>query len=636
MVSGHGGLYLVETSLKPMSYPLLDRIHSPADVRVLDRRQLDQLAAELRGFVLESVSRTGGHLSSNLGTVELTISLHHVFNLPHDRIIWDVGHQSYPHKILTGRKQAMSTLRHYGGLSGFPKRSESEYDAFGTAHSSTSISAALGMAVASRNTGTPREHIAVIGDGSMTAGMAFEAMNNAGVTPDIHLLVILNDNDMSISPPVGALNRYLARLMSGQFYAAAKNVGRAVLQHMPPVLELARRFEEHAKGMVTPATLFEEMGFNYVGPVDGHDLDSLIPTLQNMKALKGPQFLHVVTKKGQGYKLAEADPVLYHGPGKFDPAVGIQKSGAAPKLTFTQVFGQWLCDMGERDSRLYGITPAMREGSGLVEFEKRFPKRYFDVGIAEQHAVTFAAGLACEGQKPVVAIYSTFLQRGYDQLIHDVALQDLDVTFALDRAGLVGADGATHAGNYDIAYLRCIPNMVVACPSDEAEARLLLTTCYEHPGPASVRYPRGAGVGAVPGQGLESVPLGRGVVRRRGQHVALLVFGTLMAVARQAAQALDLTLVDMRFVKPIDHELIIQIASEHSAIVTLEEGSIMGGAGSAVAESLAAAGLTVPLLQLGLPDRFIDHGEQATLLKEVGLDAAGIENAVRERFYLQK
>ena len=619
-----------------MSYPLLDRIHSPADVRVLDRRQLDQLAAELRGFVLESVSRTGGHLSSNLGTVELTIALHHVFNLPHDRIIWDVGHQSYPHKILTGRKQAMSTLRHFGGLSGFPKRSESEYDAFGTAHSSTSISAALGMAVASRNTGTPREHIAVIGDGSMTAGMAFEAMNNAGVTPDIHLLVILNDNDMSISPPVGALNRYLARLMSGQFYAAAKNVGRAVLQHMPPVLELARRFEEHAKGMVTPATLFEEMGFNYVGPVDGHDLDSLIPTLQNMKALKGPQFLHVVTKKGQGYKLAEADPVLYHGPGKFDPAVGIQKSGAAPKLTFTQVFGQWLCDMGERDSRLYGITPAMREGSGLVEFEKRFPKRYFDVGIAEQHAVTFAAGLACEGQKPVVAIYSTFLQRGYDQLIHDVALQDLDVTFALDRAGLVGADGATHAGNYDIAYLRCIPNMVVACPSDEAEARLLLTTCYEHPGPASVRYPRGAGVGALPGQGLESVPLGRGVVRRRGQHVALLVFGTLMAVARQAAQALDLTLVDMRFVKPIDHELIMQIASEHSAIVTLEEGSIMGGAGSAVAESLAAAGLTVPLLQLGLPDRFIDHGEQATLLKEVGLDAAGIENAVRERFYLQK
>jgi 1-deoxy-D-xylulose-5-phosphate synthase len=618
---------------KNMAFPLLDRIHSPADVRNLDRRQLDQLAGELRNFVLESVSRTGGHLSSNLGTVELTIALHHVFDLPHDRIIWDVGHQSYPHKILTGRKEAMATLRHYGGLSGFPKRSESEYDAFGTAHSSTSISAALGMAVASRNAGTLREHIAVIGDGSMTAGMAFEAMNNAGVTPDIHLLVILNDNDMSISPPVGALNRYLARLMSGQFYAAAKNVGRAVLQHMPPVLELARRFEEHAKGMVTPATLFEEMGFNYVGPVDGHDLDSLIPTLQNMKALKGPQFLHVVTKKGQGYKLAEADPVLYHGPGKFDPAVGIQKSSAPPKLTFTQVFGQWLCDMGEQDSRLYGITPAMREGSGLVEFEKRFPKRYFDVGIAEQHAVTFAAGLACEGQKPVVAIYSTFLQRGYDQLIHDVALQNLDVTFALDRAGLVGADGATHAGNYDIAFLRCIPNMVVACPSDEAEARLLLTACYQYPGPASVRYPRGAGTGVQPGKTLESAPIGRGVVRRRGRKVAVLVFGTLLSAAQQAANALDLSLADMRFVKPIDHELILQLAAEHEGFVTIEEGAVMGGAGSAVAEVLAKASLAMPLLQLGLPDRFIDHGDQSFLLKEVGLDAGGIERAIQQRFF---
>jgi 1-deoxy-D-xylulose-5-phosphate synthase len=598
----------------------------------LDRRSLKQLADELRGFVLQSVSRTGGHLSSNLGTVELTVALHHVYDTPHDRIIWDVGHQSYPHKILTGRKEQMSGLRQFGGISGFPKRSESEYDAFGTAHSSTSISAALGMAVASRNAGVSRQHIAVIGDGAMSAGMAFEAMNNAGVTPDINLLVILNDNDMSISPPVGALNRYFARLMSGQFYATAKNMGRAVLQHVPPVLELARRFEEHAKGMVTPATLFEEMGFNYVGPIDGHDLDALVPTLQNMRALKGPQFLHVVTKKGQGYKLAEADPVLYHGPGKFDPAVGIQKPAAVPKTTFTQVFGTWLCDMAEHDPRLTGVTPAMREGSGMVAFEKRFPKRYFDVGIAEQHAVTFAAGLACEGQKPVVAIYSTFLQRGYDQLIHDVALQNLDVTFALDRAGLVGADGATHAGNYDIAFLRCIPNMVVATPSDENETRLLLTTCYQHPGPASVRYPRGSGAGAAIDAGLDTVPVGRGIIRRQGKDLALLVFGTLLPAALKVAESLDLTVVDMRFVKPLDAELVRKMAAEHRGLVTLEEGAIMGGAGSAVTEFLNAAGLTCPVLQLGLPDRFIDHGEQGALLAGVGLDAAGIERSIRARF----
>ncbi len=616
-----------------MPFNLLDTIHSPADVRVLDRRELKQLAQELRAYVLDSVSRTGGHLSSNLGTVELTIALHHVFNLPHDRLIWDVGHQSYPHKIMTGRKDGMATLRQHGGLSGFPKRSESEYDSFGTAHSSTSISAALGMAVASRNAGIAREHIAVIGDGSMSAGMAFEAMNNAGVTPDIHLLVILNDNDMSISPPVGALNRYLARLMSGQFYAAAKSVGRAVLQHMPPVLEFARRFEEHAKGMVTPATLFEEMGFNYVGPVDGHDLESLIPTLQNMRALKGPQFLHVVTKKGQGYKLAEADPVLYHGPGKFDPAVGIQKSSAPAKITYTQVFSQWLCDTGAQDTRLFGITPAMREGSGLVEFEKRFPDRYFDVGIAEQHAVTFAAGIACEGQKPVVAIYSTFLQRGYDQLIHDVALQDLDVTFALDRAGLVGADGATHAGNYDIAFLRCIPNMVVATPSDEAETRLLLSTCYQYPGPASVRYPRGSGTGVVPSTSLETVPLGRGVVKRQGKKIAILVFGTLLAAALKAADSLDLSVVDMRFVKPIDRDLILDLTARHEGLVTVEEGALMGGAGSAVSEVLAAACIVCPILHLGLPDRFIDHGDQMGLLVEVGLSAEGIESAITERFF---
>lgn len=611
---------------------LLDRIESPADVKRLERRDLKRLSEELRGFLLDSVSHTGGHLSSNLGTVELTIALHHVFDLPHDRLIWDVGHQSYAHKILTGRRSGMPRLRQQGGISGFPRRSESEYDAFGTAHSSTSISAALGMAVASRNAGVSRQHIAVIGDGAMSAGMAFEAMNNAGVTPDINLLVVLNDNDMSISPPVGALNRYLARLMSGRFYATARNVGKAVLQHVPPVLEMARRFEGHAKGLVTPATLFEELGFNYVGPIDGHDMDALVPTLQNLRSLKGLQFLHVVTKKGHGYKLAEADPVLYHGPGKFDPAVGIQKSSTPSRQTFTQVFGQWLCDMAEADERLQGITPAMREGSGMVAFEQRFPQRYFDVGIAEQHAVTFAAGIACEGLKPVVAIYSTFLQRGYDQLIHDVALQNLDVTFALDRAGLVGADGATHAGNYDIAFLRCIPNMVVATPSDENETRLLLTTCYRHAGPASVRYPRGAGMGAEMTAGLDEVPLGKGRLLRQGSHIAILNFGTLLPAALQAAEQLGLTVADMRFVKPLDTELLRQLAREHDALVTLEEGCIMGGAGSAVSEVLNADGLDIPVLQLGLPDQFIDHGDQAALLAQQGLDGAGVEASIRARY----
>jgi len=615
---------------------ILPRIDTPADLKPLTRSELRALADEVRQFVLESVSRTGGHLSSNLGTVELTLALHAVFDTPHDRIVWDVGHQSYPHKILTGRREAMARLRQQGGISGFPKRSESGYDAFGTAHSSTSISAALGMAVAARNAGIARQHIAVIGDGAMSAGMAFEAMNNAGVTPDVRLLVILNDNDMSISPPVGALNRYLARLMSGRFYAAARQVGRTVLQHVPPALALARRLESHAKGLVTPATLFEELGFNYVGPIDGHDLDSLIPTLQNLKSLGGLQFLHVVTKKGQGYKLAEADPVLYHGPGKFDPEVGIQPAQTPAKQTFTQVFGQWLCDMAAADARLYGITPAMREGSGLVEFEQRFPERYFDVGIAEQHAVTFAAGLACEGQKPVVAIYSTFLQRGYDQLIHDVALQNLDVTFALDRAGLVGADGATHAGNYDIAYLRCVPNMVLAAPSDENEARLLLSTCYAHPGPAAVRYPRGAGCGASVAAGLETVPVGKGVVRRQsqrsGQRIAILAFGTLVQAALQAAEALDATAADMRFVKPLDVDLVHELAASHDALVTLEEAAVMGGAGSAVCEALNSLALTVPVLQLGLPDVFIDHGDQAALLAAQGLDAGGVEAAIRQRF----
>lgn len=610
----------------------LDQINSPAQVRALERRELKVLAGQLREFVLQSVSKTGGHLSSNLGTVELTIALHYVFNTPDDRIVWDVGHQSYPHKILTGRREAMEHLRQQDGISGFPKRSESEYDAFGTAHSSTSISAVLGMAVASRNLGLDRQHIAVIGDGAMTAGMAFEALNNAGVTPDVNVLVVLNDNDMSISPPVGALNHYLARLMSGRFYATAKNVGRAVLQHVPPVLELARRFEGHAKGMVSPATLFEELGFNYVGPIDGHDLDALVPTLENLRALGGLQFLHVVTKKGQGYKLAEADPVLYHGPGKFDPMVGIQKPSAPSKQTFTQVFGRWLCDMAQADERLVAVTPAMREGSGMVEFHKRFPLRYFDAGIAEQHAVTFAAGMACEGLKPVVAIYSTFLQRGYDQLIHDVALQNLDVTFALDRAGLVGADGATHAGNYDIAFLRCIPNMVIAAPSDENEARLLLTTCYQHPGPASVRYPRGAGCGAEVGAGLETVAIGKGRVLREGRRIAILGFGTLVPEALKAAQSLDATMVDMRFVKPLDEQLLHQLAQTHDAFVTIEEGSIMGGAGSAVLEYFSSQEIVCAVLQLGLPDRFIDHGEQAVLLKTLGLDAFGLENAIRTRF----
>ncbi|HYC41864.1 MAG TPA: 1-deoxy-D-xylulose-5-phosphate synthase [Noviherbaspirillum sp.] len=608
---------------------LLKNINAPADLRKLPRMQLKPLADELRAFVLDSVSKTGGHLSSNLGTVELTIALHYVFNTPEDRIVWDVGHQTYPHKILTGRRDQMHTLRQLNGISGFPKRDESEYDTFGTAHSSTSISAALGMALAAKSKGENRHSIAVIGDGAMTAGMAFEALNNAGVFHDINLLVILNDNDMSISPPVGALNRYLARLMSGKFYAAARNVGKQVLPG--PMLELAKRFEEHAKGMVMPATMFEEFGFNYIGPIDGHDLESLIPTLQNLKNLKGPQFLHVVTKKGQGYKLAEADPVLYHGPGKFNPAEGI-KPATATKMTYTQVFGDWLCDMAAQDEKLVGITPAMREGSGMVQFEQRFPNRYYDVGIAEQHAVTFAAGLACEGLKPVVAIYSTFLQRGYDQLIHDVALQNLDVTFALDRAGLVGADGATHAGNYDIAFLRCIPNMVVMAASDENECHHMLSTAYQFKGPAAVRYPRGAGIGATIEKDLKTIPLGKGEVRREGKDIAILAFGTMLAPSLAAAESLNATVANMRFIKPLDAELVKQLAEKHDAIVTVEEGCIMGGAGSAVSEALAEAGIVKPVLHLGLPDRFIDHGDAAQLLSSCGLDAKGIAAAIRKRF----
>ncbi|BFO56478.1 MULTISPECIES: 1-deoxy-D-xylulose-5-phosphate synthase [Comamonadaceae] len=613
------------------SFPLLQTVNDPADLRRMSRAQLKELAAELRAFVLDSVSKTGGHLSSNLGTVELTVALHTVFDTPRDRLVWDVGHQTYPHKILTGRRDRMPTLRQLGGLSGFPQRTESEYDTFGTAHSSTSISAALGMAMAARQRGEDRHAVAIIGDGAMTAGMAFEALNNAGVA-DANLLVILNDNDMSISPPVGALNRYLAQLMSGQFYAAAKNVGKTVLGPVPPLLELAKRFEQQAKGMVVPATLFEKFGFNYIGPIDGHDLDSLIPTLENIKGLKGPQFLHVVTKKGQGYKLAEADPVAYHGPGKFDPSVGLTKPATPPKQTFTQVFGQWLCDMAAQDERLVGITPAMREGSGMVEFEKRFPGRYYDVGIAEQHAVTFAAGMACEGVKPVVAIYSTFLQRAYDQLIHDVALQNLPVVFALDRAGLVGADGATHAGAYDIPFVRCIPNMSIACPADERECRQLLSTAYGQDHPVAVRYPRGSGAGVAPLPGLEGLPFGKGEVRRTGQRIAILAFGTLLYPALQAAETLDATVANMRWAKPLDTALLLELAATHDAFVTVEEGAVLGGAGSAVCEALNAAGIQKPVLQLGLPDVFIEHGDPAKLLALQGLDAEGIVRSITARF----
>ena len=625
-----------------MPSSFLDTLNAPADLRRLSRAELGRVATELRNFVLASVSKTGGHLSSNLGTVELTVALHYVFNTPHDRIVWDVGHQTYPHKILTGRRDQMATLKQQGGISGFPRRVESEYDTFGTGHSSTSISAALGMAHAAKLKGEHRRAVAVIGDGALTGGMAFEALNHGGDPHGVgpaNLLVILNDNDMSISPPVGALNKHLARLMSGNFYSAAREGAKSVLKNTP-LYEFARRFEEHTKGMVVPGTIFEELGITYVGPIDGHDLDALIPTLENLRDRPGPQFLHVVTKKGYGYKLAENDPVNYHGPAKFDPAVGLQKPATAPKTTFTQVFGQWLCDMAAVDERLVGITPAMREGSGLVEFEQRFPKRYHDVGIAEQHAVTFAAGLACEGLKPVLAIYSTFLQRGYDQLIHDVALQNLPVVLALDRAGLVGADGATHAGAYDIAFLRCIPNLSVLTPSDEDECRKALTTAFGQSHPVAVRYPRGAGVGVAIDPALTSLPWGRGEVRRNSslapggaaRRVAILAFGTLLHPALVAAEALDATVVNMRFAKPLDAALVAEMARSHDAIVTLEEGAIMGGAGSAVGECLVAAGLCVPLMHLGLPDVFVEHGDHAKLLAGLGLDAAGIEASVRKRF----
>ena len=616
------------------SYPLLDTIQSPAQLRELDRRQLPQLAEEVRSFLVESVSRTGGHLSSNLGTVELTIALHYVYNTPEDRLVWDVGHQTYAHKVLTGRREGMAKLRMHGGVSGFPKRSESAFDTFGVGHSSTSISAALGMATAARLKGEARHTVAIIGDGAMSAGQAFEALNNAGVA-DVDMLVILNDNEMSISHPVGALNKYLARILSGDTFNAARRAGEKVLSVSPSLLEFANRVEEHVKGLLTPGTLFEELGFNYIGPIDGHDLDALVPTLQNLQKLKGRQFLHVLTRKGQGYKLAEADPTLYHGVSKFQPDIGITNGKSEGKPTFTQVFGDWLCDMADEDPKLVAITPAMCEGSGMTAFAARFPDRFYDVGIAEQHAVTFAAGLACEGLRPVLAIYSTFLQRGYDQLLHDVALQNLPVVFALDRGGLVGADGPTHHGAFDLSYLTCIPNMVDMTPSDENECRRMLTTAYRHNGPCAVRYPRGVGTGEPVDKSLGELPIGKGLVRRHGKGVALLAFGAALKAALAAAEELDATVADMRFVKPIDRELVLELAREHSLLVSIEENALIGGAGAELARVLDEAGSPTRFLRLGLPDRFIEHGDQARLLADAGLDKDGIIRTIKTHLQSQ-
>ncbi|MDR3427931.1 1-deoxy-D-xylulose-5-phosphate synthase [Silvimonas sp.] len=608
---------------------LLDQINLPGDLRQLDKSELPQVATELRQFLLDSISSTGGHFASNLGAVELTIALHYVFNTPEDRIVWDVGHQSYPHKVLTGRKERMSTMRQQHGLAGFPKREESEYDTFGVGHSSTSIGAALGFAEAAKLKGENRKAIAIIGDGSMTAGMAFEALNNAG-DRDVDLLVILNDNEMSISPNVGALNNYLARMLSGKFYNGFRNVSGRMLDKVPPLRELAKRSEEQLKGLFTPGLLFEEFGFNYIGPIDGHDMDTLVATLSNIKKLSGPQFLHVVTKKGQGYKLAVADPVKYHAVTPFTPEDGMQGKAAA-KPTFTKIFGDWLCDMAAKDERLVGITPAMREGSGLVRFAEQYPTRYFDVGIAEQHAVTFAGGMACEGMKPVVAIYSTFLQRAYDQLIHDVALQNLPVVFAIDRAGLVGADGPTHAGSFDYSFLRCIPNMAILAPGDENECRQMLYTAFLHDGPTAVRYPRGSGMGVAVETEMTVLPWGKGEVRRRGEKIAILAFGTRLGAALQAGEALNATVANMRFVKPLDDALIAELAATHDLLVTVEDNAIMGGAGSAVLESLSAQAVVINTLVLGLPDAYVEHGEQNQLLADCGLDAAGIEAAIRKK-----
>jgi 1-deoxy-D-xylulose-5-phosphate synthase len=618
-------------------YPLLDTINDPADLRKLDRRDLAPLAVELREYIVESVSSTGGHFSSNLGTVELTIALHYVFNTPQDRLVWDVGHQTYGHKILTGRKAGMPKLRQKGGIAGFPRREESIYDTFGTAHSSTSISAALGMAVAARLTGSNRKAVAIIGDGAITGGMAFEAMNNVGRE---NVIVILNDNDMSISESIGALNNYLSKLMSGRFYANTKKTAEKILSATPTFMEIAKRVEEHAKGMITPSTMFEEFGFNYTGPIDGHNVDVLVDTLKNISKLDGPQFLHIATRKGQGYKLAEEDPIHYHAAsGKFDPKIGIAKpvpaADARPKPTYTQIFGEWLCDMARADKRVVGITPAMREGSGMVKFSQDFPDRYFDVAIAEQHAVTFAAGLAADGMKPVLAIYSTFLQRGYDQLIHDVAIQNLPVVFALDRGGLVGADGPTHHGAFDLSYLRCIPNITVMTPADENECRQMLYTGTTLDSPSAIRYPRGTGPGVAIEKEMAALPIGKGIIVRElkgfdARRVAILAFGSMVRPAADAGDALNATVANMRFVKPIDHELVFKLATSHDYLVTVEENVVMGGAGSAVAESLAAQDLSIPILHLGLPDSFVEHGDPATLLADCGLNRDGIEKSVRD------
>lgn len=610
--------------------PLLDSIDSPEQLRLLERRQLFQLARELRAFLIDSVAKTGGHLASNLGVVELTIALHYVFNTPEDRLVWDVGHQTYPHKILTGRREKMHSLRMPQGIAGFPRRNESEYDTFGTGHSSTSISAALGMAVAAHRAGSARRSVAIIGDGAMTAGMAFEALNNAG-NMDTNMLVILNDNDMSISNNVGALNKYLAKLLSSRFYGTVRKSGKKVLSALPPMMEFAKRAEEHVKGMVMPGTLFEEFGFNYIGPIDGHDLDALIDTLHNIKALSGPQFLHIVTQKGKGFEPAENNPNKFHGVGKFDPMNGNAITAHSVK-TYTEVFGDWLVDMANADSRLVGITPAMCDGSGLNAFANAYPDRYYDVGIAEQHALTFAAGMACDGLKPVVAIYSTFLQRAYDQLIHDIALQNLPVLLAIDRAGLVGADGPTHAGSFDLSYLRCIPNIVIMTPSDENECRKMLTTGYLYPGVCAVRYPRGSGPGAHIDPALTPLEIGKGRVVRNGKKIAILAFGSMLAPAFEAAIRLDATVADMRFVKPIDNALIQSLATSHEYLITVEENALMGGAGSAVMEALQTLHLTIPAdiktLCLGLPDQFIEHGVHETMLAQCGLDADGIALAI--------
>ena len=616
-------------------YPLLTSIATPGDLRQLPSSQLKAVAQELRQYLINTVSQMGGHFAAGLGTVELTVALHYIFNTPDDRLVWDVGHQAYPHKVLTGRRDRLRTIKLKDGLAPFPSRSESPYDTFGVGHSSTSISAALGMAIAAQRSGDPRKVVAIIGDGAMTAGMAFEALNHAG-SMDVNLLVILNDNDMSISENVGAFSNYFARVLSGKIYAHLREGSKKVLKRMPTVWELARRSEEHVKGMVLPGTIFEEMGFNYIGPIDGHDIDALVATLKNIRDLRGPQFLHVVTRKGKGYAPAEADPIKWHGPGPFDPKAGTIFKEKASGPTYSQIFGQWLCDMAERDPKIVGITPAMREGSGMVEYSKRFPDRYFDVAIAEQHAVTFAAGLAAEGLKPVLAIYSTFLQRGYDQLIHDVALQNLPVVFAIDRAGLVGSDGATHQGAYDLTFMRCIPNMTIMAPADENECRQMLFTATTMQGPSAVRFPRGTGSGAPLVAEMTPVPIGRAQMRREGRSgLAMLVFGTLLDSALKIAERLDATVVNMRFVKPLDEDLVISVAARHRAVVTIEENATLGGAGSAVAELLASEGLQVPLLQIGIPDRFIEHGSRETCLAAAGLDLAGLTASVERWWAMQ-